>query len=51
MRETLCAGRVKIFAEVLMLYTRAVFQYVIVRKMASSEIKLRGNKKVEFGRC
>jgi hypothetical protein len=36
MRETLCAGRVKLFAEASVFSTQAVFQYV-VGKMASSE--------------
>ena len=46
MRKTLCAGRVELFAEALVFSTQAVFQHVVVGKMASSV-----NKMVEVGRC
>jgi len=51
MRETLCVGRVKLFAEASVLSMQAVFQYVFVGKMASSETVFQVNRKVEFGRC
>jgi hypothetical protein len=44
MREMLCADRVKMFTEMTVLYTHAVFQHITC-KMASSENKLRGEQK------
>ena len=47
-RETMCVGRVKLYAEASELLTHAVFQLaVVVRKTASSECILQESKKVE----
>jgi len=51
MRKTPFASRVEIFAEALVLSTQAVFQYVVVGKMASSETIFQVNKMVEVGQC
>jgi hypothetical protein len=45
------AGRVKLFAEASELFTHAVFQFVVIRKTASSECILQGAKKMEVGGC
>lgn len=49
--ETLCAGCVKVFAEALELFTRAVFQVVIVDKTAISGCILQGSQKVVVCWC
>ena len=50
-RETMCVGRVKLYAEASELLTHAVFQLVVFRKTASSECILQGSKKVEVCWC
>ena len=50
MRKTPCAGRVELFANALVFSTQAMFQHVIVDKMAPSET-FQVNKMVEVGRC
>jgi hypothetical protein len=49
--EILYAGRVNLFAEASELFTYAVFQFIVCRKMASLECILQGAKKVEGDRC
>ena len=50
--EKLNAGSVELFAEASELFTHAVFQLVVVLKMASSEYILQGaQKKMEVGGC
>jgi hypothetical protein len=49
LREALYAGRLKLSVEASELYTYAVFQFVDVRKTASSECILQGAKKMEVG--
>jgi hypothetical protein len=49
LRQTLYAGRVKLFAEASELVTDAVFQLVVVLKTASSERILQGAKNMEVG--
>jgi len=50
LRETLNAGRVKLFAEALELFTHAVFQLVVVRKTAHlGGHTAAGQKDVEVG--
>ena len=51
LRETLCVGRVKLFAEGSQLFTHAVFQLVFVRKTASSEFILHGAIKIDVRGC
>jgi hypothetical protein len=49
LRQTLYAGRVKLFAEASVLVTHAVFQLIVVRKTASSERILQGAQYMEVG--
>jgi hypothetical protein len=49
LRQTLYAGRVKLFAEASVLFTHAVFQLVVVRKTASTERILLGAKNIYVG--
>jgi hypothetical protein len=49
--ETLCAGRVNLFAEVSVFSIQVVFQYVVAGEMVSSETIFQVNKNVEVGRC
>jgi hypothetical protein len=48
---TLCAGCVKHFAEATEHFTHAVYQFVVIRKMASSECILPGANKMAVGGC
>jgi hypothetical protein len=45
LRETIQAGRVKLFAEAVELFTQAAIQLVFFRKTASSD----GTKKMKVG--
>ena len=45
LRETLCAGRIKVFAEASERFTDAVLLLIVVGKTASSECILQGAKK------
>jgi len=49
--QTLHAGRIKLLAQALEIFTHAVCQLVVVRKMAFSEYILQGSKKLEVGEC
>jgi hypothetical protein len=49
LRGTLYAGRVKLLAEGPEIFTHALFQFVAVRKTASSEGLLQGSKKMIEG--
>jgi hypothetical protein len=51
MRETLYDHCVKLFAEALEHFTHAVFQLVVICKMASSECVLHGAKKTDVRGC
>jgi hypothetical protein len=51
LRETLYAGRVKLFAEASELFTRVVFQLVVGRKTASTEGIIQGPKNMEVEGC
>jgi hypothetical protein len=50
-RETLHAGRVKLFPEASALLTHAVFQLFVFQKTASPESAPQGAKKVEVVGC
>jgi hypothetical protein len=50
LRETLYAGRVKLFAEGRS-STRTLFQFVVASKTASSDCILQGPKKMQVGGC
>jgi hypothetical protein len=45
LRETLYAGRVKLFAEASELFTHVLFQIVVARKTASSHYIIQGAKR------
>jgi hypothetical protein len=51
LRETLCAGRVKPFAEASERFTHVVLLLTVVGKTASSECILQGAKKMEVRGC
>ena len=50
-RETLYAGRIKLYAEASELWTHTVFQLVVFGKNASSECILQVSKKLAVGGC
>jgi hypothetical protein len=51
LHEMLLGGCVKLFVEVSKLFTCAMFQLVIIHKIASLEYILWGSKKLEVGGC